>query len=56
MVGAKKAFDGWNQLDRGFDSEREGRFLRDLLAALEAQDADEYIQFSMVKGCADLNL
>jgi hypothetical protein len=36
----KKAFDNWNSLDRGFDQEREGRFLRDLSDALEQQDPD----------------
>lgn len=46
VVGTKKALESWNQLDRGFDSEREGRFLHDLTGALEAQEPDSVAQIA----------
>jgi alpha-soluble NSF attachment protein len=46
VVGTKKALESWNQLDRGFDGEREGRFIRDLTEALEAQEPDKVAQIA----------
>jgi hypothetical protein len=41
-IGSRKQFESWNELDRGFDQEREGRFLFDLLAAQEAHDSEKF--------------
>jgi Soluble NSF attachment protein, SNAP len=46
MIGMKKQMGEWNQLDRGFDNEREGRFLQEMMAAMEAQDADGFAQIA----------
>jgi len=44
LVGSKKAIEGWNELDRGFSQEREGRFLTDLLESMESQDSERFAQ------------
>ncbi len=43
VLGAREKFDGFKEIQRGFDQELEGRFLFDLLGAMEKMDADRFV-------------
>jgi hypothetical protein len=45
IIGARAKINDFNNVERAFDQEREGRFLHDLLEAMEARDQDRFVNY-----------